>query len=205
MSKDLQEVAIDLSEVALDSLTDDQLVKDIPVIGTFVRLARATMSIPDRIFAKKVERFIVVVNSISREKRNRFHARLDADPDLRRKAGEVVVLTLDRAEDLHKAAIIGKVFSHFVIGDIPFDVLRRLFVAVDRAFIDDLLSFPQWALQGRSADSFNPQSLDGTGLVEPAYPIFGEVPANQRAAPTFGYSKVGETYARLLLGFQPQA
>ena len=135
MSKDLQEVAIDLSEVALDSLTDDQLVKDIPVIGTFVRLARATMSIPDRIFAKKVERFIVVVNSISREKRNRFHARLDADPDLRRKAGEVVVLTLDRAEDLHKAAIIGKVFSHFVIGDIPFD---RIGKAVGEARIDDL-------------------------------------------------------------------
>jgi len=58
MNKDLQEVAIDLSEVALDSLTDNEIIKDIPVVGTFVRLARATMSIPDRIFAKKVERFI---------------------------------------------------------------------------------------------------------------------------------------------------
>src|SRR5262249_41899514 len=119
MNKDLQEVAIDLSEAALDSLTHDQLIKDIPVIGTFVRLARAAMSIPNRIFAKKVERFLSIVNSISHEKRDQFHARLDADPDLRRKAGEVVVLTLDRAEDLQKAAIIGKLFSHFVIGDIP--------------------------------------------------------------------------------------
>jgi hypothetical protein len=203
MNKDLQEVAIDLSEVALDSLTDNEIIKDIPVVGTFVRLARATMSIPDRIFAKKVERFISTVGAIPRDKRDQFHARLEAESELRRKTGEVIVLTLDRSEDLQKAAIIGKLFSHFVIGEIAFDVLRRLLVAVDRAFIDDLLCFPQWALQGRSAETFDPQSLDGTGLVQPVYPVFGQVPANKIAAPTFGYSKLGEVYARLLLGFQP--
>src|SRR5947207_9715543 len=98
MNKDLQEVAIELSEVAIDSLTDNEIIKDIPVIGTFVRLARATMSIPDRIFAKKVERFISAINSIPREKRDQFHARLETEPDLRRRAGEVLVLTLDRVE-----------------------------------------------------------------------------------------------------------
>jgi hypothetical protein len=76
MNKDLQEVAIDLSEVALGSLTDNEIVKDIPVIGTFLRLARVTMSIPDRIFAKKLERFISVIDSIPLEKRHQFHARL---------------------------------------------------------------------------------------------------------------------------------
>jgi hypothetical protein len=203
MNENLQEVAIAVSEVALDSLTDNEIIKDIPVIGIFVRLARATMSIPDRIFAKKVERFISVTNSIPRDKRDQFHDRLEAEPDLRRKAGEVLVLTLDRVEDLQKAAITGKLFSHFITGDIAFDILRRLLVAVDRAFIDDLLSFPQWALEGRSADSFDPQSLDGTGLVDPVYPVFGDVPANKRAAPTFGCSKLGELYARLLVGFRP--
>ena len=58
MNEDLKDLAIDLSEVALDSLSENELVKDIPVIGTFVRLARVTRSIPDLIFAKKVERFI---------------------------------------------------------------------------------------------------------------------------------------------------
>jgi hypothetical protein len=203
MNEDLVEVAIALSEVALDALTDNEIIKDIPIIGIFVRLARATMSISDRIFAKKVERFISVIDSIPRDKRDQFHARLETQPDLRRKAGEVLVLTLDRVEDLQKAAITGKLFSHFITGDIPFDTLRRLLVGVDRAFIDDLLSFPEWALQGRFADGFDPQSLDGTGLVEPVYPVFGDVPANKRAAPTFGYSKLGEVYARLLLGFQP--
>jgi hypothetical protein len=203
MNEDLQEVAIDLSEAALDSLTDNQIIKDFPVVGILVRLAKATMSIPDRIFAKKIERFISVTNSIPREKRDQFHTRLEAEPDLRRKAGEVLVFTLDRIEDLQKAAITGKLFSHFIMGDIDFDILRRLLVAVDRGFVDDLLSFPQWAIQGRFSDNFTPQSLDGTGLVEPVYPVFGHVPANERAEPTFRYSKLGKVYARLLLGFKP--
>jgi hypothetical protein len=114
------------------------------------------------------------------------------------------VFTLDRVEDPQKAAITGKLFSHFVIGDITFDILRRLLAAVDRGFIDDLLSLPRWALQRCSPDSFDPQSLDGTSLVEDVYPIFGDVPANRRAAPTFGRSKLGRVYARRLLGFKPQ-
>jgi hypothetical protein len=203
MNKDLQEVAIDLSEAALDSLINNEVIKDIPLIGTCVRLARATMSIPDLIFAKKVERFISVINSIPPERREQFHNRLETEAGLRRKTGELVVLTLDRSEDLQKAAIIGKLFSHFITGEISLDILRRLMFAVDRAFIDDLLSFPQWAFQRRFPDSFDPQSLDSTGLVEPSYPIFGNVPANRRAAPTFIYSKLGEIYAKLLLGFQP--
>jgi len=203
MNKDLQEVAIDLSEAALDSLIDNEVIKDLPVIGTFVRLARATMSISDLIFAKKVERFISVLASIPPEKREQFHNRLETEADLRRKTGEVLVLTLDRSEDLQKAAIIGKLFSHFITGEISLYILRRLLFAVDRAFIDDLLSFPRWALERGFADSFDPQSLDGTGLVEPSFPIFGDVATNRRAAPTFIYSKLSEVYAKLLRGFQP--
>jgi hypothetical protein len=203
MKKELEDIAIDLSEVVLDSLTDNEIVKDIPVIGTFVRLARVTMSVPDRIFASKVQRFISTLDSIPDEKREQFHGKLEAKPELRRKAGEVVVLALDRADDLQKAAIIGKLFSNFVIGEIAFDILRRLLVVVDRGFIADLLDFPEWALKGQVSESFDPQALDGTGLVNAIYPVFGQVPSNERAAPTFGYSKLGEVYAKLLLNFHP--
>jgi integrase len=205
VNEDPKDLAIDLSEVALDSLSENELVKDIPVIGTFVRLARVTRSIPDLIFAKKVERFISASEPIARDKRTRFHARLEAEPELRRKAGECIVLTLDRVDDLKKAAIIGKLFSHFVAGEITFEILRRMLAAVDRAFIDDLLNFPQWALQQRFADGFDPRSLDGTGLVEPAYARLGGIRSDASAAPQFGYSQLGGVYARLFLGYEPQA
>jgi hypothetical protein len=205
MNEQLQEVAIDLSEVALDALTDNELIKEIPVISTFVRLAKATRSISDRIFAKKVQTFISSTTHVADEKRAEFHAALQANPNLRRRAGEAIVLALDRADDLQKTAIIGRLYSHFVAGEIPFDVLRRLLVAVDRAFIDDLLNFPTWALQQRALDSFDPRPLDGTGLVEPVYGRFGEIRVNETAAPKFGCSKLGQIYAKLLLGFEPEA
>ena len=58
MDEHVQEVAIELTDAAIDTLTDSELVKKTPVIGTLVRLAKATHSISDRIFAKKVETFI---------------------------------------------------------------------------------------------------------------------------------------------------
>src|SRR5262249_54945653 len=139
MDEHIQDIAVDLSDVALDALTDNELIKEIPVVGTLVHIAKATRSISDRIFAKKVERFISGTKHVPNEKRAEFHATLEADPILRRHAGQVIVLALDRADDLQKAAIIGHLYSLFVAGEIPFETFRRLLVAVDRGFIGDLL------------------------------------------------------------------
>ena len=203
MDEHIQEITVDFSEVALDTLTDNELIKEIPVVGILVQIAKATRSISDRIFAKKVETFISGTKHVPNEKRAEFHAALESDPRLRRRAGQAIVLALDRADDLHKTAIIGRLYSHFVSGEIPFETFRRLLVAVDRAFIDDLLSFPAWALEQRPPDTFDPRSLDGTGLDEPVYGGFGNIPFNETAAPKIGCSKLGEIYAKLLLGFQP--
>jgi hypothetical protein len=67
------------------------------------------------------------------------------------------------------------------------------------------LNFPAWVLRQTAPDTFDPRSLDGTGLVEPAYGRFGDIPVSETAAPKFGYSNLGEIYAKLLLGFEPEA
>jgi len=205
MDEHLQEVAIELTDAAIDTLTDSELVKEIPVVGTLVRLAKATHSISDRIFAKKVETFVSGTKPVPEERRAAFHAALEADPALRRRAGQAIVLALDRADDLQKTAIIGQLYSRFVTQEIPFETLRRLLIAVDRAFIEDLLNFPAWVLQQTAPDTFDPRSLDGTGLVEPVYGRFGDIRVSETAAPKFGYSNLGEIYANLLLGFEPEA
>jgi hypothetical protein len=69
MDEHLQEIAIELTDTAIDTLTDSELVKEIPVVGTLVRLAKATHSISDRIFAKKVETFISGTKPVPEGKR----------------------------------------------------------------------------------------------------------------------------------------
>lgn len=43
----------DLSEVALDNFTDNEILKDIPLIGTAVKLLNIGNTINDRIFVNK--------------------------------------------------------------------------------------------------------------------------------------------------------
>lgn len=203
MNEHLQNIATDFSEVALDSLIKNDLLREIPILGTLINLAKVSASIPDRIFAMKVKRFATTIDDIPKYQKIQFHALLNAKPDLRRKAGEVIVFALDRADDLKKAAIIGKLFSLFVVNKFDFDTLRRLLMAVDRAFIDDLLNFPNWAMNRGSVLEFDPKALDGSGLIDTVYPVVNLGSGQNNLNPKFGYSELGGIYARLLLGYQP--
>jgi hypothetical protein len=203
VNEHIKEIAIDFSELALDSLTDDGILKDLPVIGTLVRIAKATRSMSDFIFANKIKRFIEASEQMPFEKKEQFRAILDAKPELRQKAGEVVVMALNSADDLKKAGIIGKLFSHFILNEIDFETLRRLLVAVNRAFIDDLLNFPRWAMQQNAPDTFDPATLDGTGLVSGVIPIAKASEGYRNLSPIYGHTDLGTKYAKLFLGYHP--
>jgi hypothetical protein len=202
MKQELIEIALDFSEIALDRLIENELLKEIPIVGTLVRAAKAAKSIPDLIFAKKIERFVAAGNRVSPEKKEALLKSLQTDSEMGRKAGECIVLMLDRADDLTKASIIGELFVKLLERSISLEEFRRLTAAVDRSFVDDLLLFPEWALHGKTR-GFDPRRLDGTGLVERVYPNLGELPINSVAEPSYGYSKIGLKYAKALLGFSP--
>jgi hypothetical protein len=70
------DAASSLAEVGIDALLDDGLLRDIPVVGTLVSLARAGIALRDRFFAKKIARFLLQVGDVPEEERRRFHEEL---------------------------------------------------------------------------------------------------------------------------------
>ena len=203
--QDIQDVASDLSEVFIDLVTTDELVKAIPVIGTLVHLARAKQSITDKLFARKVRSMILGAGPAD-AKRLAFFQSLDADHEVQQRVGQVIVMALDRADDFKKAAIIGRLTSLYAAAEFTFDEFRRLLCAIDRAFIDDLLAFPGWALQGEHPPNFDPSSLVNSGLVSPSYQFRAGGNDNQpNVQPLYGRSRLGVTYCKHLLGFRPLA
>ena len=54
---DLQNVSTGLAEVVLDSLIDDGIAKDIPIIGSVVGLGNVMLGIKERLFLKKIVTF----------------------------------------------------------------------------------------------------------------------------------------------------
>ncbi len=53
-NSDLQNVTIGLAEVFKDSLMEDGIAKDIPIIGTVIGLGRASIGIKEIFFLKKI-------------------------------------------------------------------------------------------------------------------------------------------------------
>jgi hypothetical protein len=53
VDSNLENLGIDISELALDSVLKDGLLKDIPIVGTIVNFVKLGVNIHDRLFLKK--------------------------------------------------------------------------------------------------------------------------------------------------------
>src|SRR5690349_9966176 len=111
---DLTEVGADLIEPAFDHLLTSDVVKDLPVLGSAVRIARSVGAIRDRIFAAKVQRFLLALGDSDDTQINDMLWTLKRDPELRDRVGATVLTVLDRIDELDKARMIGKAFRAYL-------------------------------------------------------------------------------------------
>lgn len=171
------DVAADVGELALDSVLDVGLLKDVPVFGWLVKFYGAFRTVRDQLFLKKVASFLHGTRSASQEVRDRFRKKMKADPAFRRKVGECLILLLERHDHFDKSSILGKVFTAYMRGEIEYEAFLRIATSVDRVPITDLRRLSQYhqrfaAYDGTSGESFvnvldadTCQSLYTSGLV----------------------------------------
>ena len=79
---DLSSISEDLVEVALDSLLEDGLLKDIPVVSTIIGVSKSAISIRDKLLARKVLYFLQGLKDITDEERNKFLKDIDGNAKL---------------------------------------------------------------------------------------------------------------------------
>jgi hypothetical protein len=190
----LGDLTVDYTEIALDRLqdrlTDDEVLRELPIIKTFVGVARAGLSIRDRLFISKVGRFIESREQHSTEERENFARALDADPKLRERLQEAIILLLDQFDDLDKAVLFARAFSAFVRNEIEsFYDFRRYGEIIKAANVVHLRNLyvelakeegENRPIYTFAADQVLP--LSSLGLVE----LRSEGPAHVTAAPQRG-------------------
>jgi hypothetical protein len=162
---DLTELGADLVEPAFDRLLTSEVIKDLPVLGSAVRIARTVGAIRDRIFAAKVHRFLAVLGDISEAEINEMLWSLKKDPELRDRVGATVLTVLDRLDELDKARLIGKAFRSYLRNRIDLAQCRRICLVVNSSFADDLETFI--ALPSPKAPV--PKELEGALIVTGLY------------------------------------
>lgn len=161
------ELSADLLEPVLDSITDNQILKDIPVLSSAVKVAELGRGISDRIFLAKIHRFLNALEPTASPEAQKFAEELaSGDVDASRTA-ETLLLAIDSTDDLEKAPIIAAVFQAFLRGGLDKVEFRRIIAAINASVVEDLLEIATLGSEPEgSSESYSTllTSLSHTGL-----------------------------------------
>jgi hypothetical protein len=123
------------TELGLDMVTDEGILKDIPIIGTLVKTAKVVGSVRDRIYLKKLIRFLGKVGETTQEQREKF---IEDNCKNTKKFEEAVLLILEQSDNMNKSALIGKVFKACILGRISYQDSLSLSCIVNKTLWQDL-------------------------------------------------------------------
>ncbi len=136
-SESLAESLSNVADTSLDAAIDSGVLDGIPVIGLLTGVMKATREIRETIFLRKIARFLQEISLAPIEERRSFVERFE-DEKQQHRFGEAIILLLDRADDMGKPRIVGRIVRALALGDIEYRVGLRLARMVDRCYLEDL-------------------------------------------------------------------
>lgn len=160
----LQNISIELIETVTDSILEDGLLKDLPIIGTLVGLSKTSFKINDLLFLKKIISFLSELDKITAVDRKKMIDKIDKSEKFRVKVGEKLLYIIDKCEDHENAKYVSILFTGFLEGDIDYPDFLRGSKLIDRIYIGDLLEFVKD--DRMDLDSSELSDYEGTGLYE---------------------------------------
>lgn len=144
----LENLGMDISELAIDSVLKDGLLKDIPIVGTIINLSKFGANIHDRLFLKKLLSFLNKLESIPSDKRKELIENIENSKKYRMKVGEKLLYIIDSCEDYEISELVGFLFKAFTEEKITYDdflkaasVLKKLNMSDFKWFIKERKSY----------------------------------------------------------------
>ncbi|MDP3311969.1 hypothetical protein [Lutibacter sp.] len=136
-SKALNELTPEILETGFDLLIESEVLKDIPIFGIGFKSFSLYNKITESFFTKKLLRFLFELKDIPQSKREEFITELESKNETK-KAGEKLLITLNRLNNDDKASIIGKLLKKTILGKITFNDFKRLTHIIDNTYLEDL-------------------------------------------------------------------
>lgn len=140
IQKNIIENSSDILEYGIDFFTENEVVKDFPILGTVIKIGFTVKSISDRIFLKKIERFLFQFELIKETELENYISKTLDDKE-RQKVGENLLLIIDRLSDLEKPTYLSICFYGYLNNRISLDISLSLGQAIDSCHISDLTGF----------------------------------------------------------------
>jgi hypothetical protein len=140
MNENIADLATDILEVGLDIFIDNEILKEIPILGSVVKTIYITNSVSDKILLRKLSLFLTQFEKRSGKQKSELLKKL-SEKDDKRKIGESLMLLINRFDDLDKPVLLADLLHSYLNGLISNNDFLRIGKSINLAYIDDLKSF----------------------------------------------------------------
>jgi hypothetical protein len=165
----LQATAANLAELALDTVIDEGVLRDIPVLGSLLGIGRAAVSIRDHLFINKLAHMLVEIDRIPHSERVEMIDEINQSKDYSIKVGEKLLYIIDRCEDHNTTSIVGMLFAAYLEGNMDYGYFLRAATVVDRMHLDDFIEFTLSDWENIPAEDSSAFLSAGLATLDPLY------------------------------------
>lgn len=161
-SGNLDNLVQELSETSMNLLLSDEIASNIPVVRSFVSLAKMGTSIRDYIFAKKLISFLAVSSKIPAEKRDDFTSKIESDAKYRTKVGEMFINCIEKCRDTENVEQIAYLSNACIRGEMEYDDFLRcasIVMTVSSGSLRDFVLSDIRDISGTSLDELTSSGL----------------------------------------------
>lgn len=130
----------DYLELGIDSILENDSLKEIPIVKTFLSIGKITKNIRERNLIKNLVIFLNEFNSgnIDKEKLNKHKEELRQNHKKAEKELGRVLIILEQTIDNIKSSILGKLYKAYVNQEIDWNLFAEFSEITNRLYINDL-------------------------------------------------------------------
>lgn len=139
MDKYFRDILTDTGEIAIDSLIENELIKEIPILGTSLKIVKGIRNIRDKSYINKVQKFVESVGEIDENEKNKLIIESRKDAKRRIKFGDALFTSIEQSDSLAKIEYIAVAFEAFLNDELKEDDLRLICHIIRNSFTDELI------------------------------------------------------------------
>ena len=127
-----------VAELAVDSVLEDGLLKDLPLVGTLVNLFRIGKGVREVFGVKKLAAFFLNLKDVSEDDKKACDEKLGDEKSKMEFYSRLLIL-LEKLDEVQKANIVSNFFRLYIYNIITRDEFFRFSKIVERGYLGDLL------------------------------------------------------------------
>ena len=191
----------DIVELGIDSLLDDGLFKDIPIVSMLVGVKNTYQNIHDRNLLKQTLTFIKQFNSgtINEEKLNKYKKMLHEDSKKAEKELGRVLIILNSTIDMEKSQMLANLYKSYINEKINWNLFCEFSEIIKMLFLNDFniirLIYSKQITDTSGIEIYPIDRLSSLGLVNTAMKsIMISSNANSRSDKYVNLTSIGKKF-----------